>query len=76
MAPSDDPRCRGADEPHASLTRISTAHSTPSSDSITDSPSQPSFTSNILKAKTLEVYRKKDFATTMLYVFEALTFLE
>jgi len=76
MALSDDPRCRGLDEPHAFLIRTLTAHLIPSSDLIIDSSSQPSFASNALKVKALEACQKKDFATMILYVFEALTLLE
>jgi len=76
MALSDDPRCRGAGEPQAFLTRILTAYLTPSSDLITDFFPQPSFASNVFKAKALEACQKEDFATMMLCVLEALTLLE
>ncbi len=65
MAPSDDLRCRGAGEPHASLIRISTEHSTLSSDLIIDPLPQPSFASNVFKVKTMKACQKGDFATMM-----------
>jgi hypothetical protein len=78
MAPSDDPRCRGADEPQtpAHPTSILSEHATLSSDVFTDSLPYLFFTANTLKIKILKFYQKNNFITVIIYFFETLIFLK
>jgi hypothetical protein len=78
MAPPDDSRCRGADEPQAPVHSISilSEHAILPSDVFTDSLPHPSFAANTFKAKILEVCQKNDLTAVIIYFFEALTLLE
>jgi hypothetical protein len=78
MAPSDDLRCRGADEPQAPAhpTPLLSEHATSPSDVPINSLPHSSFAANALKAKALEACQKNDFTTVIICFFEALAFLK
>jgi hypothetical protein len=78
MAPLDEFRCRGADEPQASVhpAFILSEYAISPNDVFTDSLSRPFFTVNAFKTKALEAYQKNNFITVIIYFFETLIFLE